>query len=360
MYVQQTSKGNFQYVERYKDSAGKWRRVSVTLPGNRKADRIVAEKALKRKIADLTLNRSALTFGQLVERYMQYQRRELKAQTAATNTLRMNVVTGLIGKDTLVSSLTAPYVREKLYAEKATTYNERIKHFKAMMRWAYREELVDDISYIDKITRRKDDPVRVKVQDKFLEKEELTKLLDGMKETHWRLLTEFLALSGLRVGEAIALHHEDVDLEAGYIHVTKTYSRVIDTVTDSAKTEMSVRDVFIQDELRDCIKEVNAFCATFLPSPYFFGWEDGKKPISYDVYNKYIRENTERILGRRLTAHALRHTHVALLAEAGISLDAISRRLGHADSSITRDVYYHVTQRKQAEENEAIRTLKLL
>jgi integrase len=38
--------------------------------------------------------------------------------------------------------------------------------------------------------------------------------------------------------------------------------------------------------------------------------------ISYDVYAKYFRENTERIIGRRLTPHSLRHTHTAMLAEA--------------------------------------------
>lgn len=53
---------------------------------------------------------------------------------------------------------------------------------------------------------------------------------------------------------------------------------------------------------------------------------------------------TARTIGRPLSTHALRHTHTSLLAAAGIPLDVISRRLGHADSKVTREIYLHVTE----------------
>lgn len=359
MWIVKTKNGKYKYVERYVDN-GKQKYVSVTLAGNRRQDKRYAEDFLRSRISDILAEGkevSTLTLKTLSERYYEFQQREFKEQTATANKSKVATIIKLLGEDKLVSELTAPYVRNKLSAERASTYNERLKHYKAMLRYAYREELINDISHIDRLQRRKDDPVRVKVQDKYLERDELKELLKGMSETHWRLLTEFLALSGLRVGEAIALRKSDVDTEHKTISVTRTYSRVLDRITDSAKTDMSVRDVHMQPELLDCVMRVKAFMKNF-SSPYFFGWDDTY--ISYDAYNKYMRENTERILGRRLTAHSLRHTHVALLAEAGVPLDSISRRLGHADSSVTRDVYFHVTKKLQETDNDLLDTIKML
>ena len=72
----------------------------------------------------------------------------------------------------------------------------------------------------------------------------------------------------------------------------------------------------------------------------------------------YIRDaNLLRMLSKvkcpkHLHPHIFRHTHTALLAEQGVSLDAIARRLGHADSNITKRIYFHVTKKiKKLDEN---------
>ena len=46
----------------------------------------------------------------------------------------------------------------------------------------------------------------------------------------------------------------------------------------------------------------------------------------------------------KLSPHKLRHTHTSLLAAAGVGLEEIQKRLGHANDQITRLVYYHVTK----------------
>jgi integrase len=40
--------------------------------------------------------------------------------------------------------------------------------------------------------------------------------------------------------------------------------------------------------------------------------------------------------------HDLRHTHASALVASGSSIKAVSRRLGHADVSITLRVYAHL------------------
>lgn len=56
----------------------------------------------------------------------------------------------------------------------------------------------------------------------------------------------------------------------------------------------------------------------------------------------------------------MRHTHVALMAEQGVPLDVISRRLGHANSQITREIYFHVTKKLKEQDQQRIKAVKIL
>ena len=73
-----------------------------------------------------------------------------------------------------------------------------------------------------------------------------------------------------------------------------------------------------------------------------------------------MRENSQKVLGRKITPHTLHHTHASLLMEQGVDIDSISRRLGHADSRITREIYLHVTQKMKERDNERIKEVKLI
>ena len=61
-----------------------------------------------------------------------------------------------------------------------------------------------------------------------------------------------------------------------------------------------------------------------------------------------------------ITAHVLRHTHVALMAEQLVPLEVISRRIGHADSKVTREIYFHITKKMRERDNQLIRNVKIL
>jgi len=371
MWYQQKPNGKYQYFERYKDPlTEKLKIISVTLPTNSRTEKKHAERILADRIRAATagsVRPSSMTLKTLSAEYVKAQKRSRKASTAKTTEYKMKSLRDLLGEDSLVKNFTAPYVRKQLQESRAgetvtnVTYNERLKYFKAMMRWAYEEELIADISYLDKL-KKKPEP---KKQDilKYLEGDELQALIAGMAVPQWQLVTRFLALSGLRIGELIALNDSDVDLFGREIHVTKTYS-MMTLAVDTTKTESSNRDVYMQDELLRCAQDLMALKKKDVemfghPSPYFVQTIDGER-IHYDAYRKYFSENAEKIIGRPMTPHSLRHTHVALLAENGISLDAISRRLGHADSQITKEIYFHVTKRMKENERAAIKNINLL
>jgi integrase len=365
MFKRKLPSGKIQYGEWYIDPLTDQRkRITVTLipSGRKKADERIAAEELKAKIQDIYADSGHAdnpALKELQDRYIAYQKSHVKMQTAENDRRHLNTIVRLLGPDTLTDRLTAPYVAEQLDAP-PVTYNERLKRFKAWMRWAYRMDLVQDIRYLDKLQLKKTESVRVKDAKKYLEHDEIAKLLNGMKVDRWRLLTEFLLLSGLRIGEAIALRDKDID---DVIHVTKTYSLTINSVS-STKTATSTRDVDVQPELADCIRRIRFFVREeemmfgYRSELFFPGIEGGY--LSYSAYGKYFRENTENLLGRRLTPHSLRHTHTAMLAEAGVPLETISRRLGHADSKITKEVYMHVTQKMRQQDRDRLRHVKIL
>lgn len=365
MFKRNLPSGNVQYGEWYLDPlTDKRKRITITLKpsGRKKNDDILAYETIREKIKainDSSGNAKDITLKSLQARYIDYQKAHVKPQTAQSDFFRLNTIVRLLGEDTIADRLNASYVSDKLNAE-PVTYNERIRRFKAWIKWAYRMDLVQDIRYIDKLLPKKEDSVRVKDAEKYLEHDEITRLLEGMTVKRWKLLTEFLLLSGLRIGEAIALNDSDVGT---VIHVTKTYTSVIKSVS-TTKTAMSTRDVDVQLELAECINRIRAFVRE---DEMMYGYRSdlflpkfGGGYINYDIYSKYFRENCERILGRRLSPHALRHTHTAMLAESGVPLETISRRLGHADSAVTKSVYMHVTDNMRRKDRDSMLKVRII
>jgi integrase len=51
--------------------------------------------------------------------------------------------------------------------------------------------------------------------------------------------------------------------------------------------------------------------------------------------------------------HTLRHTHASPLLSMGVSLPAVSKRLGHANTNVTAQVYAHALERDEFEAADA-------
>lgn len=369
MWVEETKNGKYKFVERYTDYlTGKVKKVSVVMEKNTAQSRKAATKTLDAKI-DAALRPSSggkLNLRELIEEYRNDQELTVKKSTYTRNFHACNTLMNILGENTIVERMTSKYVHDKLLAtgKEAGTLNEHLVRFKALVRWGYKNELLSDISFLNRLTPFKDVPHKVKIQDKFLEANEATDLMGGMNDTVWRLLTQFLVLSGLRFGEAAALEKSDLDMKNNIIHVNKTYDSVNDTVTPP-KTLCSIRDVFVQEELKEVCRQLNSEMLKRrlmhgLGNTNLFLYDKTGHRIHYYAYNKYLKENAARLIGREITPHTLRHTHASLLLEKGVSIDTISRRLGHENSKVTREIYLHVTNKLKQKDNEQIAAINIL
>ena len=360
MWVEERD-GKFKFTERFKnETTGRYQRVSVTFDRDNSHTRKLAAAQLAEKWAELDHVGIRYKLKEVYERYLSDCKSTLKESSWRRNEANARRMLEILDGNIYVDRLTAGYIRDKLIASKKspTTLNEYIKRFKIMIRWAYYNDYIDSTACVDKLRNFKDVPHRTKIADKFLNKSDLHKLVEAANVRHWELLIRFMVLSGCRSGEAIALDMSDIDFKHQIIHINKTCDANNGKIT-CPKTSESIRDIHMQPELltlcREIVKNSKMMRMLNLESeskPFFLN--DTGHRIHYFSFNKYLRDLTTSVLGRSLTTHALRHTAASLWAEQGMSLESISRRLGHANSKITKEIYMHVTDNMEIADAEAV------
>lgn len=365
MWKEVQPNGKCKYIERYTDPiTGKQKKASITLAKDTPSNYKLAYKELQNKIGSLASSDSLkIDLKSLCASYYAYQEKMVKMVTYKRNVGTLNHLKTLLGEHSIVDNLTIGYIEQKLFEHTSdpVTLNGYYMRLKALFKWGFERELHDNY----RITKLKpfpeDTSKKERIKDKYLEKSELDKFINGIKEPHWQLVARFLVLSGLRMGEFCALDDKDVDIKNRLIYVNKNYDYRNKVIT-TTKTFESNREVYMQEELLQVAKEIKHYMklrkvSIGFRTDIFFSLYG--EHLSHFAFNKYLRENSEKIIGRRITPHALRHTHASLLAANGMDIEAIQRRLGHSNSKITKEVYIHTTSELKKRDADAISRISL-
>ncbi len=364
MYYFTDSKGNLKLQHQYVDEVtGKRKYITVTVNGKSNKAKHEAVEKMNQKIDHLACKQYRLSG--LVSAFLDEQKATMKLSTYRKSKYSLGVFLRVVG-DIDLDKLTSGYIRTQIMKNKIKphTANEYLVKWKACLRWGYKNDFLTDLEVVNKLENFKEETSRKeRIKDKYLETKEVKLLLDSMDDIpRNKLFTQFLLLTGMRIGEVIAL--DRADIEKKYIHVTKTYDVNNDIIT-APKTFDSIRDVYIQKELRDLIADIIRYmdeqCMLYgyRPTDYLFTSHLGSR-MSYNFYRRYLKDKSTEVLGRSITAHTLRHTHTSMLAAQGIPIETISRRLGHSNSKITREVYMHVMKELKEKENNLIKEIRLL
>lgn len=340
---------------------GVQRIISVKCKDESRAERRRAKDKLEQKIAKGKPKKDKLS--DLIDLYMKAEEPIIKPASYLIYQDTFKNALAVVG-DIYLDRLTAGYIKKQLTdcGKPFQTCNSYISRLKAALKWGYMNDIIDDPAVWQKLSLFPVRSERVKIQDKFLEAHELKKLID-LAPPSLSLWVRFLSLTGLRVGEAIALDNSDI--WGDDIHITKTFSNKTKTIS-TPKTIDSVREIHIQPELRDCINDIQAYMREqqetyhYDPVPYLFVNQWGKR-WGYCALENQLKDAGVKLLDRQnITCHVLRHTHASLLAAAGYPLEAISRRLGHEGSEITKAIYLHQTERQKIKDNLIIDKIALI
>lgn len=163
--------------------------------------------------------------------------------------------------------------------------------------------------------------------------------------------------TGLRIGEVCALRWENIDFESKKIHIEKTIERIYSkeenktiVIIDTPKSITSVRTIPINSKLYNILKQIRGkskktdFVLTGSSEHYV-------EPRNYQYHFKEILKRNKV---KKYKFHTLRHTFATNCIEAGMNIKFLSEILGHADVSITLNIYVHSSDKAKRKYLEKI------
>ena len=157
----------------------------------------------------------------------------------------------------------------------------------------------------------------------ILNKEEIRKIIDSIKNLKHKLMIQLIYSAGLRVSELISLRTKDIDIERNVIYIRQG---------KGAKDRISL---FPESIKKDFLK----YLLQCSPKNYLFESNRQKKYSSKSV--EKIVEKASKELGKKIRPHTLRHSFATHLLEQGIDIRKIQKLLGHKNLRTTQ-IYTHV------------------
>lgn len=307
------------------------------------------------------VNKKHLTFEQLYQMWLKSYKTTVKESTYAT--------TERYFKDHILKEIGACYIDELtvLKCQKAVniwftdaprTYKRFLRYSSNVLNYGVDLELIKK-NPMSKVIRPKVRQNKKEFTD-FYSKEELNVFLRDAKEYNFRYFMFFrlLAYSGMRKGECLALKWNDVDFEHNTISINKSVTTGLNNrlYLSNGKTVNSNRVIDMDNKTMSYLKkwrliqqkQMLKLGFNFLKLDNFIFPTINNGIISVSKPDQWNRAICKKYNLRRIKIHGFRHTHASLLFEAGVSMQNVKERLGHANIETTMNIYTHVTKKEKA------------
>lgn len=207
-------------------------------------------------------------------------------------------------------------------------------------------------------------PKPEKKEVNYFQAEEITAILDALESEpiKWRLFVHLLIVTGCRRGEIVGLRWDKVDFEKKQIKIDTqllyTPERGIyenPTKTgDNRLLALPVETMALFREYRAWYNEQRLINGDrWKNSGFVFVQEDGK-PMIPDAVGSWLTRFYKRHNLPKINPHAFRHTVASVLIHSGTDVVSVSKRLGHARTSTTTDIYAHIMQEADQQATECL------
>jgi integrase len=180
-------------------------------------------------------------------------------------------------------------------------------------------------------------------EPRFLSWDQLEALADACDQP---ALVWLLGTAGLRLGEAVGLTVADVDVKRGRVRVARTVAVTSRGAIVGPPKSGKGRDVPVAPFVLDLLH-----CSPPSSGPggvshsWLFRGVHGGRLDAHTWRETGFRAAAEAVGLPGLHPHALRHTAASLAIQAGADLLVVQRMLGHANPSITSNIYLHLFDR---------------
>lgn len=368
MWFQERPNGRYQYFERYVNPyTEKTVRVSVTLDNDTRTAQKQANMLLNEKIKSQlsALKSTDVFFLNTISEWWDNYKKSIKQSSISSMSSSVNYLLKNIDKNVKIDKVDVKFIQNIINS--SDIKRSQLIRVKSVLNLIF--DYAVDLGYTnDNPARRAKLPKKLKTLDdykkinsKYLEQSELNDIISELyrrPDTYRHgLVAEFMSLNGCRMGEAIALKHENyrkqekeidihgtLDATIGYSKGSKTTPK---TISSYRTVELTDREIAILDEmiaLSDIEKRTKN---GYIDMGFIFTTSRGI-PIQINSFNLTLKRANLRLenpISKNLSSHIFRHSLVSYLAEKNIPLKAIMDRVGHSHGSkTTNDIYTHVTQ----------------
>lgn len=177
-----------------------------------------------------------------------------------------------------------------------------------------------------------------------LKEDQLKYFIEVAKEYKHYLVLRILALTGMRIGEALGLKWGDIYWDSGEVTILRSANTRSRELKDT-KTKQSPRTIVLDDETLLLLKQhkKEMLKSKIGLNELIFQSEEGR-PLRYNA----IRRTKEKVLKKtglqHIRLHDLRHGVGSIMIDNGSSITEVSELLGQKPST-TAGIYSHALRR---------------
>lgn len=301
-----------------------------------------------------------IRFKELYELWLsrQYEKSVEESTLATTTRIFKNHILPVLG-DYYVDKITVSQCQnivEQWAMDAPKTFKRYIRYTNNVLNYGAPKQFLDRNPML-KVQRPKIKQDNKKFTD-FYSKEELDEFLNACKKSEpFEVFVFFnlLAYSGMRKGEALALTWNDINFGNNTISIDKalTIGKNNKILIHNPKTKNSNRKIPMNKPAMKYLKQWQQKQRKELFKLGINSLDDSKQIVFQNQKNKHYKPTKttdwmNRICKknglRHIKVHGFRHTHASLLFEAGVTMEEVKARLGHANIATTMDIYTHVTE----------------
>ena len=184
---------------------------------------------------------------------------------------------------------------------------------------------------------------------RLLNHQQVQALFETAREDRLEALYVVAVTTGLRRGELQGLKWEDLDLEAGTLQVRRTLSEPRGGYIFEAPKSGKGRNIrltqravaALREHRKRQLEERMQHAGLWQDHGLAFPSQVGT-PLSGGNLNRSFKATLQRACLPEIRFHDLRHTCATILLRQGVNPKFVQELLGHADISLTLNVYSHV------------------
>lgn len=237
------------------------------------------------------------------------------------------------------------FINDLAETRKASTVRQYFNRVSMPLKEAFHEGIItSDPTYKIVIPNIKREVHKIK----YLEADEMSILKTEIENTALtppNFAIYISLLSGLRLGEVLALTYKDIDLANKTLSVSKNRSLTRPYTVGKTKTKSSNRTIKMPDAF---FEQLERYKINYPKADErFLGNNLPAETCNYQLKRLLKKNNLTPI-----SFHGLRHTHASYLINSGIDIAYVSERLGHANISMTQQTYFHLLKNKRESEQD--------